>query len=48
MIETLGFASRIPGACIKGSAFLPLEWLASYSQCDDMNSPVCLSEGPSA
>ena len=48
MIETLGFASRIAGACIEGGAFLPLEWPASYLQCDDMNSPVCLSEGLSA
>ena len=24
--ETLGFASRIPGTCVKGSAFFPPEW----------------------
>jgi hypothetical protein len=51
MTETLGFAPRIAGACtiagacIEGGAFLPLGWLASYLQSDDMNSAVYLSEG---
>ena len=40
MIKTLGSASRIPGSCIKGSAFLPLEWAAFYSQTVDLNSPA--------
>ena len=39
MIKTLGFASRIPGPCVKGSAFFPLDWISFYSQCVDTNSP---------
>ena len=40
MIKTLGSASRIPGSCIKGSAFLPLEWPAFYLQTVDLNRPA--------
>ena len=34
MIKTLGFASRIPGLCVKG-AFFPLDWISFYSQSSE-------------
>jgi len=38
-IGTLGFAPLIPGLCVKGSAFFPLDWISFYSPRVATNSP---------